>query len=724
MEKGFPESNRRRGEEEEADEIEQINMEERNVIQKASKDDMGRPIFTEQSVTDACKFLGNYLDAVNEEGTVLGASARMPIEVIRLQEKIRGISVGDDEYNGNGMRIRSIEANARKEILDNRYIRDDFPTKGGKTQMKNMRKYHEDEQDKNEDQGKIDKIMDRNLGCIPKTKKQARVDRNENVEMDKCDGKIGGTEKARKEKVISDGSSSSGTDPDDMESSDGEGSVSIGGRQANRERRKRTRGVGQNMEFFEKMLERLDNRRMPQLEGYDGDRDELEEYLIKFEDYCEENIRGNHSFWIKELEKLLTGDILAAFLSFRDKKDTYKSLKAKLIEWNKDTKEHRKTKAREKFNKLKMKKNEDLYIYSNRLEAQLKVAFPKMSESKIQLCNVLQQKFLETVPKSFRNLIEGKKLAMKVEGEKIKWKLIQKYARFTDVESLGGKKSEETDDEQEEELREIMINVQDSGRVQNNNTQNYERSNNLSFRRSNNRNNQKPNNQDYQRSNNQDYQRSNNQDYQRSRDQNYQRTNNQNHQRSNNQDYQRHDPNQYYPGNQNSQRPRNDNREMPSNRGYQRSNDQDYQRSKYYDQQRPNHQVHQKIDDQRTPQNYGRSMTFDSVNKTQHYNDNIPEGKIDQNKTERHGMINGTSQTKCNYCGKLGHLVDACRSRLGLCIICGKSNHTMSACRFNWGNQREAQRTQMNDQDNHQQINEGSKFRQEKENNNYKKSNF
>ena len=65
--------------------------------------------------------------------------------------------------------------------------------------------------------------------------------------------------KLEKEKVISDGSSSSGTVPDDMESSDGEGSVSIGGRQANRERRKRNRRMGQNMDIFEKMLERLDN---------------------------------------------------------------------------------------------------------------------------------------------------------------------------------------------------------------------------------------------------------------------------------------------------------------------------------------------------------------------------------------------------------------------------------------------------------------------------------
>ena len=35
------------------------------------------------------------------------------------------------------------------------------------------------------------KIWDLNLGAIPKTMKKAGVDRNENVEMDKCDGKIG-----------------------------------------------------------------------------------------------------------------------------------------------------------------------------------------------------------------------------------------------------------------------------------------------------------------------------------------------------------------------------------------------------------------------------------------------------------------------------------------------------------------------------------------------------
>ena len=61
----------------------------------------------------------------------------------------------------------------------------------------------------------------------------------------------------------------------------------------------------------------------------------METYLNRFERYCEENLRGDRSFWIDELESRLTGETLNAFGAMKDVEDTYDKLKDKLIDWYK-----------------------------------------------------------------------------------------------------------------------------------------------------------------------------------------------------------------------------------------------------------------------------------------------------------------------------------------------------------------------------------------------------
>ena len=121
-------------------------------------------------------------------------------------------------------------------------------------------------------------------------------------------------------------------------------------------------------------MQRIDNRKVPDIEKYDANSGEtLEEYISKFEKYCKNNIKGDKTFWIPELEKHLSGKTLKTFSSMKDCKDNYKSLKKKLINWDKQTKKSRKRRARKKFENIKYEKNEELFFYSNRIEKLFKL---------------------------------------------------------------------------------------------------------------------------------------------------------------------------------------------------------------------------------------------------------------------------------------------------------------------------------------------------------------
>ena len=211
-----------------------------------------------------------------------------------------------------------------------------------------------------------------------------------------------------------------------------------------------------NHDILERMLERMDNRRTPLLEKYDeNDGEEFESYLEKFENYCENNIRGDSSYWIKELGNHLSGDILKAYSAIKDKKDNYNSLKQKLVKWNRNMKDLRKRKARELFYNMKPKREEELYLYSNRLENQFKAAFPKISKKKIQTSKTLRERFLDTVPEQVKNVLDMQILSLRGKVESVTWEAIQTYARFRDLEYR--KRTKKTEIESDDETEIIII---------------------------------------------------------------------------------------------------------------------------------------------------------------------------------------------------------------------------------------------------------------------------
>ena len=170
--------------------------------------------------------------------------------------------------------------------------------------------------------------------------------------------------------------SSSGTNPDDTQSSeDSERNV----RHPKRENPNINPRQLSDRDLLSLMLERFDNRRTPKLEKFDPDRDDLKTYLRDFESYCSANIKGSSTAWITELESHLSGEVKEAYLSIKHKtkEKKYDAIKDKLLKWNSDMRDHRKIMAREKFNSIKMKTNESCFIYSNRLETQFKIAYPK-----------------------------------------------------------------------------------------------------------------------------------------------------------------------------------------------------------------------------------------------------------------------------------------------------------------------------------------------------------
>ena len=95
--------------------------------------------------------------------------------------------------------------------------------------------------------------------------------------------------------------------------------------------------------LLEILVDKLDNKKVPvQVKFNEDSEQQLEDYLVKFEDYCQENIRGSKTFWVDELESRLSGDTLKAFNAIRHVNDDYDTVKLKLLTRFDDMKELRK----------------------------------------------------------------------------------------------------------------------------------------------------------------------------------------------------------------------------------------------------------------------------------------------------------------------------------------------------------------------------------------------
>lgn len=122
--------------------------------------------------------------------------------------------------------------------------------------------------------------------------------------------------------------------------------------------------LGDDSNIFAKLLSKLDNRRVPDLEEFSDDCIlDLGEYLNRFEEYCRENFRGSSYLWVRELERHLGGKTLEAFRSVRQKHESYEIVKGKLMKWYDDEKMIRKKDNKKRFRSSKIKEGESVYIY-------------------------------------------------------------------------------------------------------------------------------------------------------------------------------------------------------------------------------------------------------------------------------------------------------------------------------------------------------------------------
>ena len=204
---------------------------------------------------------------------------------------------------------------------------------------------------------------------------------------------------------------------------------------------------------IDKLLAKIDNRRAPEIDDYDDASGEtLEEYLDRFARYCDDNLKGDSLYWIPELEKHLSGAPLKALKSLKSRRDNYKQLKKKLIEWDRETKGTRKKKARNSFHSIKYEKKEDFFLFCNRLETQFGHAYPNKDA---QYSSTLRDKLLQSAPKDLRKTVNRHIISNKVNNIKTTWKSIKKIAKYKDIEVSNLRRKDSSEDE-----REIRINVQ------------------------------------------------------------------------------------------------------------------------------------------------------------------------------------------------------------------------------------------------------------------------
>ena len=180
------------------------------------------------------------------------------------------------------------------------------------------------------------------------------------------------------------------------------------------------------------LIEKMDTRKVPKPEPYNEEKDrDLKKYIERFEMYCEMSFKGDSTTWMDELERNLTGKMLEGVRSLRRPNDNYEELKKKLLDWYKDDGEIRKSYAINQFNNAKMKPNESLYLYSSRLMRAFELAHPRRSTDESRK---LLNKYISSVDENTRKIIETLIINAKMNGKKLKYEDIQRFARIQDAE--------------------------------------------------------------------------------------------------------------------------------------------------------------------------------------------------------------------------------------------------------------------------------------------------
>ena len=254
----------------------------------------------------------------------------------------------------------------------------------------------------------------------------------------------------RKLETSSTSSSSSKSDSNSESSSNHSSSSKKNRKKKQRKHKRYSKTTDYGEAQMGNFLSKLDNRLVPELEKFEDDCNmDLYDYFQMFEEHHEENYRGRKYFWLNQLKKYLTGRTLESFISIRQNEDEYSKVKRKLLRWYEDEKEIRRRRSKKKFDSIRMKEKETLMMYSNRILAAFKRAYPK---KKYETSFTLIKKFQKTVPSTIRNKLDSHIMHYKMQDKKITWKKIQKYCGLLDIDNS-------SDEEMSEEKEVIKINL-------------------------------------------------------------------------------------------------------------------------------------------------------------------------------------------------------------------------------------------------------------------------
>ena len=180
-------------------------------------------------------------------------------------------------------------------------------------------------------------------------------------------------------------------------------------------------------------ISRLDMRSVPKPGVYDSSTGQsFRQFLHTFEEYCQNTFRGSSSLWIGELGRFLKGEMLQAFNALQVSGDSYDTIKRKLLQWQKDSKESFEANAKEKFATATKLPTESLRLYAARLEKSFRLAFPRRQTEQSA---TLRDKYFKSIPLEFQlQLQSARSIALTMNGTEMTWTNILALASRFDAQ--------------------------------------------------------------------------------------------------------------------------------------------------------------------------------------------------------------------------------------------------------------------------------------------------
>ena len=205
-----------------------------------------------------------------------------------------------------------------------------------------------------------------------------------------------------------------------------------------------------------KLVQNLENRPVHRIATFNEEYgQDLEKYLIKFEDFCCNNFKDNKDFWIGELEGNLKGKTLETFVSLRDYTDGYDEVKLKLLESFRCYGAHQRVAPKNKFKTARLKSGEILFMFSKRLESLFKLAYPKHG---VAYSTTLINQFVNAASRTVRELVRSKIMDLKLPKKRVSWDFVQRCVKIRDRENRFMKKNDVSGEDTGDNCKDIAIN--------------------------------------------------------------------------------------------------------------------------------------------------------------------------------------------------------------------------------------------------------------------------